>query len=146
MAFWAISSGIHTSSAQETWDGQGEEKFTNKTDRLFSGQDDRCPVPCYGPVVFSMRTGAPLIPLFTVRDAPDHHRLIITPPFAIADTGDRDQDILVTTAGLTKLIESYIRQYPAQGWWFHRRWKKARRRTEEPLLAAAACSMQPSAH
>lgn len=85
-------------------------------------------VPTFkGPVVFSIRTGAPLIPLFTVRDAPGHHRLIIDPPVAVEDTGDRDQDILITTARLTKLIESYIRQYPAQWWWFHRRWKKARK-------------------
>lgn len=103
-------------------------------------------VPTFkGPVVFSMRTGAPLIPLFTVRDAPDHHRLIIAPPFAIEDTGDRDRDILITTARLTKLIESYIRQYPTQWWWFHRRWRKARR-CKGPLLSATACSVQTSLH
>jgi KDO2-lipid IV(A) lauroyltransferase len=103
-------------------------------------------VPTFkGPVVFSMRTGAPLIPLFTVRDAPDHHMLIIAPPFKIEDTGDRDQDILITTAKLTKLIESYIRQYPAQWWWFHRRWKKARRCNEQPL-SAADCTIQPCIH
>lgn len=85
-------------------------------------------VPTFkGPVVFSMRTGAPLIPLFTVRDAPDHHRLIINPPVELEYTGDRDRDIFNATARITKLIESYIRQYPAQWWWFHRRWKKARR-------------------
>ena len=85
-------------------------------------------VPTFkGPVVFSMRTGAPLIPLFTIRDAPDHHKLIISPPLALEATGDKDHDIFNTTAQLTKLIESYIRQYPAQWWWFHRRWKKARR-------------------
>jgi KDO2-lipid IV(A) lauroyltransferase len=103
-------------------------------------------VPTFkGPVVFSMRTGAPLIPLFTVRDAPDHNRLIIVPPFTIEDTGCRDQDILITTTRLTKLIESYIRQYPTQWWWFHRRWRKARRCTG-PLFSATACSVQPSLH
>lgn len=85
-------------------------------------------VPTFkGPVVFSMRTGAPLIPLFTIRDAPDHHKLIINPPLVLEDTGDKDRDIFNATARITKLIESYIRQYPAQWWWFHRRWKKARR-------------------
>lgn len=82
---------------------------------------------------------------FTVRDAPDHHMLIIAPPFKIEDTGDRDQDILITTAKLTKLIESYIRQYPAQWWWFHRRWKKVRRCNEQPL-SAADCTIQPCIH
>ena len=103
-------------------------------------------VPTFkGPVVFSMRTGAPLIPLFTVRDAPDHHRLVVAPPFAIDDTGNRDQDILTTTAKLTKLIESYIRQYPTQWWWFHRRWRKSRKRSEQPLPATER-GMQPCIH
>ena len=84
-------------------------------------------VPTYkGPVVLSMRTGAPLIPLFTIRDAADHHKLIINPPLELEATGDRDRDIFTATVQLTKIIESYIRQYPAQWWWFHRRWKKAR--------------------
>ena len=103
-------------------------------------------VPTFkGPVVFSMRTGAPLIPLFTVRDAPDHHRLVVAPPFAIDDTGNRDQDILTTTAKLTKLIESYVRQYPTQWWWFHRRWRKSRKRSEQPLPATER-GMQPCIH
>jgi KDO2-lipid IV(A) lauroyltransferase len=103
-------------------------------------------VPTFkGPVVFSMRTGAPLIPLFTVRDAPDHHRLIVAPPFAIDDTGNREQDIFTTTAKLTKLIESYIRQYPTQWWWFHRRWRKSRGRSEQPLPSTER-GMQPCIH
>ena len=103
-------------------------------------------VPTFkGPVVFSMRTGAPLIPLFTVRDASDHHRLIVAPPFAIDDTGNREQDIFTTTAKLTKLIESYIRQYPTQWWWFHRRWRKSRGRSEQPLPATER-GMQPCIH
>jgi len=103
-------------------------------------------VPTFkGPVVFSMRTGAPLIPLFTVRDAPNHHRLIVAPPFAIDDTGNREQDIFTTTAKLTKLIESYIRQYPTQWWWFHRRWRKSRGRSEQPLPATER-GMQPCIH
>jgi KDO2-lipid IV(A) lauroyltransferase len=90
----------------------------------FFGRD----VPTFrGPVVFSMRTGAPLIPMFMIRDASNHHRLIIKPPFKLAITGNNESDILQNTAKLTKLIESYIRQHPTQWWWFHRRWKKVRR-------------------
>jgi KDO2-lipid IV(A) lauroyltransferase len=74
-----------------------------------------------------MRTGAPLVPMFMVRDKPDHHTLIIKPPIRLEDTGDKETDILHNTAALTKLIESYIREHPSQWWWFHRRWKKARK-------------------
>jgi len=87
-------------------------------------------VPTFrGPVIFSMRTGAPLIPMFMIRDAADHHRLIIKQPFNLDITGNNERDILHNTATLTKLIESYIRQHPTQWWWFHRRWKKVRRHT-----------------
>ena len=85
-------------------------------------------VPTFrGPVVFSMRTGAPLIPMFIIRETLDHHKLIIKEPFVLEGTDDKEKDILYNTARLTKLIESYIREYPSQWWWFHRRWKKARR-------------------
>lgn len=85
-------------------------------------------VPTFrGPVVFSMRTGAPLIPMFMIRETLDHHKLIIKAPFVLYRTDDKEKDILHNTARLTKLIESYIREYPSQWWWFHRRWKKARR-------------------
>ncbi len=85
-------------------------------------------VPTFrGPVVFSMRTGAPITPMFIVRDTPYHHRLIITPPLQLESTDNKENDILRNTANLTKLIESYIQQYPTQWWWFHRRWKKAKK-------------------
>lgn len=85
-------------------------------------------VPTFrGPVVFSMRTGAPLIPMFMIRDGLDHHKLIIKEPLSLYRTDNKEKDILHNTAKLTKLIECYIREYPSQWWWFHRRWKKARR-------------------
>ena len=85
-------------------------------------------VPTFrGPVVFSLRTGAPILPMFMIRDASNHHKLIIKPPFKLDSTEDKEDDILQNTAKLTKLIESYIKQYPAQWWWFHRRWKKAKK-------------------
>jgi len=85
-------------------------------------------VPTFrGPVVFSMRTGAPIIPMFTIRDALNHNRLVIKPPFKLDSTENKENDILQNTAKLTKLIESYIKQYPTQWWWFHRRWKKAKK-------------------
>lgn len=80
-----------------------------------------------GPVVFSMRTGAPLIPLFMIRDDAGRHRLIIKPPYVLVETDNREKDILHNTAKLTEMIECCIREHPSQWWWFHRRWKKARR-------------------
>ena len=85
-------------------------------------------VPAFrGPVVFSMRTGAPIIPMFMIRDALNHHKLIIKQPFNLNSTENKENDILQNTAKLTKLIESYIKRYPTQWWWFHRRWKRAKK-------------------
>jgi KDO2-lipid IV(A) lauroyltransferase len=38
-------------------------------------------------------------------------------------TGDTEHDILANTALFTATIENYIRQYPEQWLWVHRRWK-----------------------
>ena len=85
-------------------------------------------VPTFkGPVVLSMRTGAQVVPMFIIRDRSGHHQLIIRPPYSLEKTDNHEDDIFCNTTSLTKLIEGYIEQYPAQWWWFHRRWKKARR-------------------
>jgi KDO2-lipid IV(A) lauroyltransferase len=36
---------------------------------------------------------------------------------------DREADILANTQMLTKVIEDYVRRYPEQWLWVHRRWK-----------------------
>ena len=41
----------------------------------------------------------------------------------VTRTGDAEQDALVNTARFTAAIEGYIRQYPEQWLWMHRRWK-----------------------
>ena len=40
-----------------------------------------------------------------------------------AKTGDREADIISTTAKFTEEIEKIVRQYPEQWLWIHRRWK-----------------------
>jgi KDO2-lipid IV(A) lauroyltransferase len=38
-------------------------------------------------------------------------------------TGDRDRDVTETTARFTAEIEKFIRDYPDQWLWIHKRWK-----------------------
>jgi KDO2-lipid IV(A) lauroyltransferase len=38
-------------------------------------------------------------------------------------TGDGTKDIVENTALFTATIESYVRRYPEQWLWVHRRWK-----------------------
>jgi KDO2-lipid IV(A) lauroyltransferase len=84
-------------------------------------------VPTYkGPVVFSLRTGAPIVPMFIIRKPNNLHHIIIHPPAKLDVSGDMEKDITTNIARLTKIIEATIREYPEQWWWPLRRFKGAK--------------------
>jgi len=84
-------------------------------------------VPTFkGPVIFSLRTGAPILPMFIIRNPDSLHKIIIHPPFQLSITGNAEQDITLNIARLTKDVETTIREYPEQWWWIPRRFKRAR--------------------
>jgi KDO2-lipid IV(A) lauroyltransferase len=83
------------------------------------------PVATYtGPVIFSMKTGSPIIPMFIVRNQDNRHKIMIDPPVELAVGEGKEKDILVNTRRLSKIIESYVSKYPEQWFWLHRRWKR----------------------
>ena len=76
-----------------------------------------------GPVVFSNRSGAPILPIFIRSDGPDRYKIKIDQPVTLQST-QNEQDIVANVSKLTKIIEGYIRLYPHEwGGWMHRRWK-----------------------
>ncbi|HMK51149.1 MAG TPA: lysophospholipid acyltransferase family protein [Thermodesulfobacteriota bacterium] len=84
-------------------------------------------VPTFkGPVLFSIRTGAPIIPMFITRDSDHLHKITVHPFFDLKTTGNVDQDITSNLARLTKIIEEAIREHPEQWLWIYRRFKRAR--------------------
>jgi KDO2-lipid IV(A) lauroyltransferase len=88
-------------------------------------------VPTFkGPVVFSLRTGAPVLPFFMIRQPDNRLKLIIEPPVTLVQDADKEEEIRKNVALLTRITEEHIRRYPEQWWWLHRRWKKAKK----PLL------------
>jgi KDO2-lipid IV(A) lauroyltransferase len=93
-------------------------------------------VPTFkGPVLFSMRTGAPILPVFIKRNSDNLHQITIHRPFALNNTGNTEKDVTSNTARLTKIIEAAVREYPEQWLWNYRRFKRARDiRTGERLF------------
>jgi len=76
-----------------------------------------------GPVVLAMRTKAAILPCFIVRNSDDTHKIIFEPEFLLQEKADHEENIQNNIQKLTSIIESYIRRYPAEWGWIHRRWK-----------------------
>ncbi len=77
--------------------------------------------------VLAMRTGAPILPVFMVRDGYRNHRLIFKEALQLIDTGDIKKDVETNTQLINHTLESMIRQYPDQWFWVHRRWERKKR-------------------
>ena len=72
----------------------------------------------------ALRTDAAVVPGFTVWDPGlRKYRLRFDPALKLIRTGNDDSDIVANTALFTKVIEEYVRKYPDQWLWVHRRWK-----------------------
>jgi KDO2-lipid IV(A) lauroyltransferase len=72
----------------------------------------------------ALRTDAAVVPGFTIWDRKlRKYRLRFDPALALIRTGDEEADIVANTALFTKVIEQYVRRYPDQWLWVHRRWK-----------------------
>ena len=74
--------------------------------------------------LFALRTGAAVIPGFLIWDESlKKHRLRLDPPVELLETGDLSHDVLENTKRFNKILEGYVRKYPGQWLWIHRRWK-----------------------
>lgn len=76
-----------------------------------------------GLAVMALRSGAPVIPAFMVRQKSGKYRLILKPAVKIIQTETYETDLLENTQNFTKIVEEVIRKYPDQWFWLHQRWK-----------------------
>jgi Kdo2-lipid IVA lauroyltransferase/acyltransferase len=76
-----------------------------------------------GPVIFAERTKAEIVPCFIVRKKDDTHKIICEPAIKLEEGSDHQETIALNIQKLTSIIEAYIRKYPAEWGWIHRRWK-----------------------
>lgn len=77
--------------------------------------------------VLAMRTGAPVLPVFMIRNGFQKHRVLIGDPLQLFHTGDIKKDVEANTQLINHTLESMIRQYPDQWFWVHRRWERKKR-------------------
>jgi KDO2-lipid IV(A) lauroyltransferase len=72
----------------------------------------------------ALRTDAAVVPTFTIWNPTlRKYRLRFDPPVHLVRTGNDEEDIVTHTQLFTKIIEDYVRRYPEQWLWVHRRWK-----------------------
>jgi KDO2-lipid IV(A) lauroyltransferase len=98
-----------------------EKKRRSEIDVEFFG----VPAPtAMGPAILSLRTGAPIMPIFIVRNEDLSHQVFIEPHLKYNPNGNINEDIYIITTAYTKVIEKYVRMYPNQWSWINNRWKK----------------------
>jgi len=77
-----------------------------------------------GLALLALKTGAPVLPVFMVRNGLQKHRLLIKEPLELIHTGNVKKDVEANTQLINHTLESMIRQYPDQWFWVHRRWER----------------------
>lgn len=76
-----------------------------------------------GPAVIHLRTQAPLVFSWCIREPDNRFRIVFEPPVIVPNTGDRTADIETVMALINARLEARIRQNPTQWLWLHNRWK-----------------------
>ena len=75
------------------------------------------------PVKMAMAAKTKIVPVFVVRKKDDTHKLIVEEPIDPSVGGTSEEDVKYYTQQWTNVLEKYVRQYPEQWVWLHRRWK-----------------------
>lgn len=75
------------------------------------------------PAVIARKTGAAVVPLF-IRRTERGHIIEIQPEIPLDASEDNDTALLQNTINFSRPIEEYIKKYPSDWLWIHRRWKR----------------------
>ena len=97
----------------------------------FAGAPVGARVPFFGKPVGShtalatlaLRMGVPVVPGIAVRKPDGRYLVRFDPPLKLEERGDPDATVIANTALFVRHTEAWIREFPAQWLWIHRRWK-----------------------
>ena len=78
------------------------------------------------PARMHLATGAPIVFGVCYRTGPMRFLLAASEPIRVEPTGDRDADIRAITLRINEVTERFIRRFPEQYLWAHRRWRTPR--------------------
>jgi KDO2-lipid IV(A) lauroyltransferase len=84
----------------------------------FLGRPMALPV---GPAVYHLRTGAPILPMFIIRQKGRRHKVIIDSPLEVPLSGDEERDVFTITDQIARVLEQFITTYPDQWSWISKR-------------------------
>ena len=72
----------------------------------------------------ALKSGAAVLPGFLLWEESERRYVLhFGPELELVSTGDSSEDILANTALFTATLEAWVRRYPEQWLWVHRRWK-----------------------
>ena len=76
-----------------------------------------------GLAALAQRSGAPVLPMFMVRQKSGKYKFILKPLVEISRTDNHEKDLLENTQRFTEVVEDVVREYPDQWFCIHQRWK-----------------------
>jgi len=76
-----------------------------------------------GPVLLAMKTGAPLIPAFTIIGEDGDYHPVAEPEVSLVKTGDDESDLMANMSKVVGIIEKYVRGHPEQWFNFYYFWE-----------------------
>jgi KDO2-lipid IV(A) lauroyltransferase len=82
-----------------------------------------------GPVSFGLKTGAVILPTFMRRIGYNNHVLEMGEPLELVNTGEKEKDMKLNLEKITGVFESFLKKFPEEWLWSHKRWKSTPQRT-----------------
>ncbi len=75
------------------------------------------------PVKLAMTAKTSVVPVFIVRKSDNTNKMVVERPIDVSNVDKSEENVFNYTQEWTSVLERYVRKYPEQWVWLHRRWK-----------------------